>query len=150
MGIESIDFLKISDNSSLNKVGLKKIPVIDFKTLTNIDSTLIYEHSENDHNTVLIPSNGSQNIYAVVLHDDSMSPEFENGNILIMNKKIEPKDGNYVILKHKGKVILREFRIIGGKHFIQTYKPKLHAEELIQDYEFLGVVIETRRSFSAK
>ncbi len=146
IGTEPIDFLKISDNSLLEKVGLKKVAVIPFDRISNLgkfsDTKVNYPNQE----MVLVETKESDRVFATLIVDNSMQPEFDAGTIVIVNQSIKPSDGSYVLIRIQNQLLIRELSVVGKKTYAQINQ-KSKSLQAINSEEILGVIIESRKSF---
>jgi transcriptional regulator with XRE-family HTH domain len=146
MGIDQIDFLKITDNELLTKVGLKKIPIIDFNSLFNLGKILSNKKSWKTLEIALVETKNSDDLFATIVPNDSMNPEFDSGSILIANKSMRPSDGDYAVLKRQDGIFISELSVIGKKYYMQS-NSKSQSLHLVHKDEILGIIVESRKSF---
>ena len=61
--------------------------------------------------------------FALRVLGDSMSPEFPDGSIIIIDPANKAQDGDYVIAEVEGEFIFRQFCIEEGRHLIKALNP---------------------------
>jgi len=80
--------------------------------------------------------------YALRVVGDSMTPEFEDGHIVIIDPGHVPVAGAYVVVDYGGEVMFGQLIERGGQRVLHFLNPA-HAEvELHPPYEFRGVIIQ--------
>lgn len=97
-----------------------------------------------------IPSQSSwPTKFATYLNDESMSPQFSKGCLLIFNKEIKASDHCYALIHLKtGEVLFRKILKDGAKTYIQALNAKLPPQEIsLKQDIILGVLTEMRVNF---
>jgi len=82
--------------------------------------------------------------FALRVIGDSMRPEFQDGNIIIVDPGLAPYHQAFVILDYGGEILFGQFRIEEGRHWLCYLNPAHESVELISSYTVKGVV--TQRS----
>lgn len=87
----------------------------------------------------------SKDAFALLMLDQSMEPLFPEKSIIIIEPLLEPKSGNYIILKtSKNEPIVRNYLIISGNKFFSPLNPKFGTIiQFSKQDEILGTVIRT-------
>ncbi|MEJ5245686.1 MAG: S24 family peptidase [Bacteroidota bacterium] len=90
---------------------------------------------------LLLPS--KENYYMVQVSGESMIEEnIYDGDILIVEKNNQPKDGDIVIASLNGEMLVKIFRLINGKVYLFSANKRFIPIEIFPDWQFeiLGVV----------
>ena len=65
---------------------------------------------------------GSSEPFALCVIGDDMSPEFEDGHIIIVDPGGQLKTGCFVVARVEGEVILRQLKVEGDDYRLQALK----------------------------
>ena len=87
--------------------------------------------------------------FALRVLGDSMSPEFPDGSIIIIDPADSAQDGDYVIAEVEGEFIFRQLRIDGQRHLIKALNPGYPEIDITDTPSIKGVVTQragTRRA----
>jgi DNA polymerase V len=111
-----------------------------FSTSKSGKNEELYNHFM-DLNKLLAPN--PKDIFLVQVTGESMINEgIVNGDILVVNRKEEPKDGKIVIVALNDDLVVKTFRLIDGIGHLysanETFKPKEIAP--FYNFEIQGVV----------
>lgn len=82
--------------------------------------------------------------YALRVVGDSMAPEFNDGNIIIVDPGMPACHEAYVVIDYGGEVLFGQYRVEEGRHWLHFLNPEHDAVELISTFECKGVI--TQRS----
>ena len=80
--------------------------------------------------------------YALQVIGDSMLPEFQDGNIIIVDPGVALYDGAYAVIDYGGEIIFSQYHQRGGRKWLEHLNPDTAAIELIPPYELKGVVVQ--------
>jgi DNA polymerase V len=85
--------------------------------------------------------------FALRVIGDSMSPEFEDGHIIIVDPGFPLLDGVYAVLEFKGEVFFAQYFCREGRQWLEYLHPDHPPVELDGPYTVKGVVTQrnTRR-----
>lgn len=102
----------LSDEKQENQTKklIRLLPLLDHQQACNPQQYLhaLREHGDVDKailiavSTVLLPTLGA-NAFVLKMIDDSMLPEFHLNDILVVDPSVQPKPGNFVVVKIHGK-----------------------------------------------
>jgi len=87
--------------------------------------------------------------FALRVLGDSMSPEFPDGSIIIIDPTHNAKDGDYVIAEVGGELIFRQFCSAADRHFIKALNPGYPEIDLADTRSIRGIIVQragTRRA----
>ncbi|MDO8954596.1 MAG: S24 family peptidase [Gammaproteobacteria bacterium] len=89
--------------------------------------------------------------FATKLSGDSMWPQFQEGTTLILDSRNSQKNRDYVLayLSEQKQVIFRQLLLDGKFQYLKALNPIFPTVELKQNDKILGVLVETRCSFTS-
>ncbi|MBN1796261.1 MAG: translesion error-prone DNA polymerase V autoproteolytic subunit [Sedimentisphaerales bacterium] len=94
-----------------------------------------YEEQKLDLNKHLIKNPAAT--YLVRVMGDSMTGAgIHNGDILVVDRSIEPKDKKIVIANVNGELTVKRIRIRRGKISLEPENENYHSQEINEDMEF--------------
>lgn len=83
--------------------------------------------------------------YALMVLGDAMLPEFEDGDIIVVEPEGLARDGSFVVAFHNDEYTFRQLRIHDGQHYLQALN-ELYPTEKIPGIEAVkGVVIQKKK-----
>lgn len=135
--------------------GLRYIPVLHMQEAPDIKKMMEVEGAVAAHEkkTMVVDSfnksMGSGCLFAVTVEDHSMEPQFNPGDVVIMDGELTPKPGDFVLayLPSKKQVVLRKFGEVDGSLFQLLASNELWAtitSKQDNEIQLLGVVMESR------
>lgn len=77
-------------------------------------------------------------IATVLVHGDCLEPEVKEGDLLLVDIELSPRNGDIVIVYTDDKIQIKKFREATGKRWLESRYGKINFE----DAQFQGVVIE--------
>lgn len=80
--------------------------------------------------------------YALRVLGDSMEPEFEDGNIIIVDPGTSAKHGSYVVIDYDNDTTLRQFIIEEEKKILRPLNKQYPEQVISGEYRVRGVVIQ--------
>ncbi|MBA2656851.1 MAG: helix-turn-helix domain-containing protein [Tatlockia sp.] len=134
--------------------GLRTIPVFSMKEAPYTKELLDQLDSLVFETTVIINKFNrfikSSELFAVTVEDDSLQPELNIGDQVIVNGELQPKPGNYVLvyLTERKQTILRKYGEADGCLFQLLATNNLWATVTIKqqgELQLIGVVVEIRK-----
>lgn len=105
-------------NITFDQLELRKIPVLDyvqagFWTETNYDGIIPSNYTYTDYK-----GSNEDAVFSVVVKGDSMSPDFIQGDKLIIDSALCPKPGCFVIAKNgSNEATFKKYRVTGYDEF---------------------------------
>lgn len=82
--------------------------------------------------------------YALMVLGDSMLPEFVEGEVLIIQPGMPPKDGSYVVAHHRGEYTFRQLVKLDGKWHLKALNDSYPIEPLQQLDDVKGVITQKK------
>jgi transcriptional regulator with XRE-family HTH domain len=137
---------------------ISSVPLLPFKNIHAILNDKKMEFDDTQAIIVQPPSNRDysiSNVIATIFLDESMEPDFNKNDLLLIDSKKQPKPGDYVLvlLKEKSQTVFRQysenndekclFQLIASNPLwpITIIKKKAEAE-------IIGTLIEHRRCYA--
>ena len=142
------------DELSLSPV-LRQISILSMKDMAKTGG---YKGVSGSSQLIMIDecntSHSSPRLFSTTVDDSSMEPEFNKGDIIIIDPELLPKPGDFVLvyLLEKKQILFRKYQEVQGSRYRLLANNELWAiVDIIDPNEatFLGVVVEHRRFFKA-
>lgn len=127
--------------------GLSHVPVIGWNDVVKgLHSSDLSPNTWSDW--LVVDKNISKNSFALK-SKRSMEPRFPTNSLLIIDPSMEPMDGDLVVVHYQDttEATLREIRLDGPKKELLQITGEPLANEISQNIEILGVVVQTRFSY---
>ena len=83
--------------------------------------------------------------YALMVLGDAMLPEFEDGDIIVVEPEGLAREGSFVVAFHNEEYTFRQLRIHDGHHYLQALNPLYPTEEISGIEAVKGVVIQKKK-----
>ncbi|MDH5648348.1 MAG: S24 family peptidase [Gammaproteobacteria bacterium] len=80
--------------------------------------------------------------YALRVMGDSMSPEFNDGHIIIVDPGMPAISGAFVVVDYDGDTTFRQFIIEDGKKYLHALNQAYPRTEIKGEYAIRGVVVQ--------
>jgi DNA polymerase V len=87
-------------------------------------------------------SAGTTEPYALRVIGDSMSPEFQDGHIIIVDPAVPACHEAFVVVDYGGEILFGQYHSSEGRRWIHYLNPAHEPVELISTFEVKGVVIQ--------
>lgn len=83
--------------------------------------------------------------FALMVVGDSMLPEFEEGEIIVIEPEGLVRDGSFVIALHNEEPIFRQVQITEGRWFLKPLNPLFPILEIPGPEAIKGVIIQKKK-----
>lgn len=83
--------------------------------------------------------------YVLMVLGDSMEPEFQEGDVVVIEPGAHYRDGSYVIAYHNDEYILRQLRVINDRLYLTPLNPAYVSEQLDGPDAIKGVITQMQR-----
>lgn len=103
----------------------------------------IFDANENADEALSACSSGEP--YALLVLGDSMLPEFEDGEVIVVEPEGLARDGSYVVAYHNNEYTFRQLFSRDGKWFLQPLNDLYPTEEISGMEAVKGVVIQKKK-----
>lgn len=100
--ISSIPFFLLNEN---------RLPIYPWKFLDRLKASNITQPIDSTVEYIMTDSKISKNAFGLKINDDSNSPEFQIGDIVIIDPDVEPEAGEFVVVKYGENFIFRKFKL---------------------------------------
>lgn len=80
--------------------------------------------------------------FALRVMGDSMSPEFLDGHIVIVDPGMVPSSGAYVVVDYAGETTFRQFVVEGAERLLRALNPSYADIPIQGEYRVRGVVVQ--------
>jgi len=82
--------------------------------------------------------------YALMVMGDSMAPEFNEGDVIVIEPGASFHDGSYVIAWHNNEYIFRQLRVSKDRYYLMPLNPKYVSEQLDGPEVIRGVITQKK------
>jgi len=98
-------------NILFKNLNINKVPLLDYKQITH------WFENKNEKIKLYTYTDylgaDPENIFSLIVQGDSMSPDFKDGDLLIVDSSINPKPGTYVIAQcNLDEVTFKKYRVL--------------------------------------
>jgi SOS-response transcriptional repressor LexA len=133
-------------------IGRRRIPVLDYIQAGAFTGVAPYFRDEEMQDFLLTDIEYSPDAFALKIHGDSMYPEFEEGDTIIVDPGQRPKPNDFVVAKNgAGEATFKQYKergILNGKLVIELVPlndgyPSLRSDQV--PIEVVGTMVEHRR-----
>lgn len=80
--------------------------------------------------------------FALRVLGDSMTPEFEEGHVIVVEPRLSAKHGAYVVAEHDGETVFRQLWIEEGRKFLKPLNAAYATVEITGGFRVRGVVVQ--------
>lgn len=137
--------LSVSPYSPIDEI---RLPIYEWRLLDKLKECNTTRTVEQTGEYVMTDFKMSKNAFGLKIKDDSMSPEFQIGDIIIIDPDVLPEAGEFVVAKYGEKFIFRKFKLDNDelKDFIliplNNDYGKLHSAHI--ELHIIGTMVEHR------
>lgn len=129
---------------------IQKIPVISWVQagqFTSISDPFLPGDADDYIHTIT----RGENMFALKVRNDSMTPEFNEGDIIIVKPGVEIRNNDFVIIKDVGsqEATFKQYKVYGRKIVLHPLNPKYDDIELDEKkkYVVVGKVLEKTKRY---
>lgn len=83
--------------------------------------------------------------YVLMVLGDSMEPEFQEGDVVVIEPGAHYRDGSYVVAYHKDEYIFRQLRVIKDRLYLMPLNPAYVTEQIDGPEAIKGVITQKKR-----
>ena len=133
----------------LETESLYKIPLISWIVAEKLDNVR-YSLEHADVEEWITSDVGGQNVFALRVTDDSMQPEFHEGDIIIVSPHEIPDHDDFMIIKNRqGTSAFRQLKRYGKTRVLHPLNPKYPDMEFSGRHRFkiIGKVVEKKKRY---
>jgi len=88
--------------------------------------------------------------FALMVLGDSMLPEFEHGEIIIIDPEGVAHDGSFVLAQHNGEYTFRQLAIRDGKWYLRALNDLYPTDEIPGPEAVKGVITQKKKPGSRR
>jgi len=133
----------------LTEISTRRIPILSYVQAGALTEVSEITTIEGNYEYVLADAEITENAFALRIGGDSMMPEFQPGDIVIIDPELTPTPGEFVVAKNNGyEATFKKFRPqgLGVSSFelvpLNPDYPVLRSADI--DLQIIGVMIEHR------
>lgn len=140
----------IENNVQPLDVPLNKVPVISWVKANAFDDIHDPFPPGISDEWVYTTERG-RNMFGLKVSNDCMSPEFQEGDIIIIRPDIKPENGKFVVVKDtkENQATFKQYKKYGDNIILHPLNPKYQDIVLDHDdrYQIIGVVVEKVKKY---
>jgi SOS-response transcriptional repressor LexA len=141
-------------NDFIENIGYFNIEPSSLKTLKRVP-LLCYAHAgkwvKNYHLVVdefILTDMEGDRLFALRVKGDSMAPEFNEGEIIVVNPDVCIEPNDYVIaINHDDEAIFKQYKKYQDVHILHSLNPKYPDIEMDDRYRLIGKVVEKKKRY---
>lgn len=133
-------------------VAAHQVPVLSLDQAADFEAILENKDELKQYKMIAVENLPIKQVFGVEVKDDSMSPLFDRGTILLINGSKTPKNGDYALVqlrRHK-EAVFRQILIDDDFQYLKPLNPdstKYPMKIFSPGDRYLGVLVQARRSF---
>jgi SOS-response transcriptional repressor LexA len=82
--------------------------------------------------------------YALMVLGDSMEPEFQEGDVVVIEPGSDYHDGSYVIAYHNDEYIFRQLKVVKDRMYLMPLNPNYVTEQIDGPEAIKGVITQKK------
>jgi SOS-response transcriptional repressor LexA len=126
-----------------------KIPLVSWSVAEKLDDVR-YSIQNRDAEEWIISDVNGRDVFALKVMDDSMQPEFREGDTITVSPPEIPDHDDYVIVKSKeGSTVFRQLKKYGRTRVLHPLNPKYPDMEFSgrHDFKIIGKIVEKKKRY---
>lgn len=130
---------KVQGLSNITATGfhLSRVPVISWAQAGNWRDIEHYDGDDMEYVQTVKPIEGG---FALRIHNDSMQPEFTDGDIIVIDPHAPQDAGSYVVAIHDNQAALRKLVLDGTTPYLKPLNPQYPMLSWDEGTRIVGVV----------
>jgi SOS-response transcriptional repressor LexA len=127
----------------------RKIPLISWVQAGDWREVSDLFHPGDADQWVDTSSTDSQYAFALVVHGDSMEPEFRDGDVIVVDPELSPESGDYVIAKNGDDATFKQFVRDGSSVFLKPLNERYPIKDMtgVTKFRIVGIVREKKSRY---
>jgi SOS-response transcriptional repressor LexA len=128
---------------------VKHLPVLTLAEASQWKKILTKIRPDIHHNWIIFDSSNGEGKFAVTVKGDAMWPQFQEGNIIIVDPHKMAENRNFVLssIFKTGEIVLRQLFVDNGIKILKATNPIFPSITLTDKDNIIGVAIETRVNY---
>lgn len=123
---------------------LSRVPVISWAQAGNWRDIEHYDGDDMGYVQTVKPIEGG---FALRIHNDSMQPEFTDGDIIVIDPHAPQDAGSYVVAIHNNQTILRKLVLDGTTPYLKPLNPQYPMLSWDESTRIVGVVKQKVKTY---
>jgi SOS-response transcriptional repressor LexA len=142
--------LFLDNNHSLIATQHTSIPIIDLSDGKNWEEVISNLQPDTYYDWVMVDPTIDAGKFAIRVNGESMWPQFQTNTILIISPEKEAKNRDYVIayIKKNNEMVFRQYIVEDRYKFLKAINNMFPTMQLEDSDKIIGVVIQTRNTYS--
>ncbi|MBF0194867.1 MAG: LexA family transcriptional regulator [Magnetococcales bacterium] len=137
------EYLKVSGCRDVSNV-FAKIPIVSWDTIDSVNSWIEHEKIKalcREFVPVFAQTKGQH--YGLLVPDDSMEPEFLEGEVIVVNTELKIKNNQYILAKLEGEsnTTFKQLVEIGDQQYLRPLNPRYPIITVDGNLQLFGVVV---------
>ena len=131
-------------NIAATGLHLSRVPVISWAQAGNWRAIEHYDGDDMGYVQTVKPIEGG---FALRIHNDSMQPEFTDGDIIVIDPHASQNAGSYVVAIHDNQTILRKLVLDGTTPYLKPLNPQYPILSWDEGTRIVGVVKQKVKTY---
>ena len=123
---------------------LSRVPVISWAQAGNWRDIEYYDSNDMEYVQTVKPIEGG---FALRIHNDSMQPEFTDGDIIVIDPHAPQDAGSYVVAIHDNQAALRKLVLDGTTPYLKPLNPQYPILSWDEGTRIVGVVKQKVKTY---
>lgn len=128
---------------------LYKVPLVSWSVAEKQEKSP-YAFSSDDTEKWITSDVGGASVFALRINDDSMEPEFHEGDTIVVDPRTVPGENDFVIVKNAhGEFTFKQLKKYGKTRLLHPLNPKYPDIELSDkhQYRIIGKVVKKEKRY---
>lgn len=136
-------------NDSTENPRLVKVPIISWNQVESLDRVAKGFRLDESEDWVGLYRSESDRVFALKIKGDTMSPEFNPGDIIIVDPELEPETGDFAVTRIIGddngndEILFKQLMVDGNRVYLKSMNRDYPSIEITgREYQVIGCVIQ--------
>lgn len=129
---------------------MQKVPVVSW-VFANRFGEALDPFPPGASDTFVYTTKKGKNMFSLTVVSDCMTPEFQEGDVLVVSPELHPNNGDFVVVRNENadEATFKQFKKYGTKIVLHPLNPKYQDIELDKqsEYKVVGVVVEKVKKY---
>lgn len=139
---EVIEYLK-------GQVNTQKVPLLDWVQINRMQEVEDPIPQGLSYETAIITTKGGTMLIALKVNTDCMQPEFVEGDVIVIDPRANPVNGNYVVVQdnESNEALFRQLRRKGSSVYLLALTPPGQIEFNPKRHKIIGKVVQKTKDY---